>query len=126
MSHGNDCHWNSVHCRKCRIFVTEWYDKDFGSEPDDICDSCARDEGKWKGDKLLIEKLKTKLHEMIVKYEPKRCWRCHAILSLPDKSWRTSSLLGFGQEEKDLFTPYSDDPYEVCNKCSSYDPYTDW
>ena len=119
MSHGNDCHWNSIHCRKCRAFVTEWYDKDFDSEPDNICDRCAIDEGKKNADKLLIERLKMRLHEMIVKYEPKRCIKCYVALPNPDKSlmWMKS---------EDPFTPYNDDPCEVCDKCPSWDPYTDY
>jgi hypothetical protein len=102
-------------CRECNLPIKIWYDSD-GQKPHNICEGCRdKKQERCQRDNLITE-LTKRLHEMIIRYEPKLCWRCRARL-IPGGNY-------FGVSNN-LMTPYNDDRFETCSTCPNWRPYED-
>ena len=101
-------------CRVCKLPIKKWYDKSMEPKPANICEGCRITEHEQKEKDNLTLKLTKKLHEMIIKYEPKLCWKCSTPL-IPGNNY-------FGYSD-DPMTPYNPDPTESCDKCPLWEPW---
>jgi len=103
------------YCKVCTKSLGRW-DPYYSPPSDTMCDDCYAKEREKKHNIALIAKLKKQLHTMILRYEPKFCWKCQQRL-IPGQNYMSYT--------DNPMSPYNDVGMEACDKCPPFGSFDD-